>query len=194
MRGRNWLNYFIRTCKYLEEKSDCEGEAWTNFMGKVLDVTGQKMNCIVIRSRQKSTQENPSGEYLDIDAFYFDRADYDLPVGIGDDEDPFALPAAVVELENSFDFNKITYCLWKTLCVRTPIRALICYQKGMDEVELLAKHLEDVIWQRGLLKGDNGDLFIMVGNDKKGDSEWEDYFNVFEWRNDRLEKIEALEW
>ena len=190
MRGRNWLNYFIRTCKYLEEKSDCEGEAWTKFMGKVVDVVGDKMNCVTIRTRPKSTRT----EYLDMFALYFDKKDYDLPFGMSDYEDPFVLPMAVIELENSFDFNKIAYCLWKTLCVRTPIRALICYQKGMDEVESLAKHLEDVIWQRGLLRGNNGDLFIIVGNDKKGDSEWEDYFNVFEWRNDRLEKIEALEW
>jgi len=104
------------------------------------------------------------------------------------------LPAAVVELENNFDINKITYCLWKILCVRAPIRALICYQKGMDNVISLTKSLEDIIWQRGLLKGDSGDLFVIVGNDKKGESDWGDYFSVFEWRSDRLEKIEHLEW
>ena len=194
MNGRIWLNYFFQTCRYLEELSDCEGEAWTEFMGKVLDVVGQKMNCVVIRSRQKSTKEEPSGEYLDIDAVYFDKVDYDLPIGMSDDEDPFALPKTVVELENSFNTNKITYCAWKILCVRSPIRALICYQKGMDKVTALAKHLEDIIWQRGLLKWDNGDSLVIIGNDQKEDSEWEDYFNVFEWRNDRLEKIEALEW
>ena len=56
----------------------------------------------------------------------------------------------------------------------------------------MAKYLEDIIWQRGLLEGDNGDLFIIVGNDKKGKGDWGDYFSVFEWRNDRLEKVEAL--
>ena len=190
MKGRVWLNYFIWACRHLEEQSDCEGEQWTEFMGKVLDVVGDKINCVTIRSRQKSTKKDPSGEYLDIDAFYFDKKDYDLPIGIGDDEDPFALPMAVVELENSFDFNKIAYCLWKVLCVRAPIRALICYQKGIDAVASLAKHLEDVIWQRDLLKNDDGDLLIIIGNDKKGESDWEDFFSVFEWRGDRLEKIE----
>jgi hypothetical protein len=194
MKGRVFLNYFIDACMYLEDQSECEGEQWTEFMGKVLDIVGQKMNCSVIRSRQKSTKGDPIGEYLDIDAFYFDKSDYDLDIGIGDDEDPFVLPRAVVELENSFDINKITYCAWKILCVRAPIRVLICYQKGMDNITSLAKHLENVIWQRDLLKGDNGDLFIIVGNDKKGKSEWEDYFSVFEWRNDKLEKIKDLEW
>ena len=194
MKGRIWLNYFIWACRYLEEQSDCEGEQWTEFMGRILDVVGDKMNCVVIRSRQKSTKEDPSGEYLDIDAFYFDRSDYDLSIGIGDDEDPFALPAAVVELENNFDINKITYCLWKIICVRSPIRALICYQKGIDDVTSLAKHLEDVIWQRGLMKDDDGDLLVIIGNDKKGESDWGDYFSIFEWRSDRLEKIEGIEW
>ena len=180
--------------QYLEDQSNCEGEQWAKVMGRILDVVGDKMNCVVVRSRQKSTKEDPSGEYLDIDAFYFDRSDYDLAIGIGDDDDPFALPMAVVELENSFDTNKIAYCLWKILCVRAPIRVLICYQKNIDKKLSLAKHLEDVIWQRSLLNGDDGDFYIIIGNDKKGDSDWEDYFSVLEWRSDRLEKIEGLEW
>ena len=194
MSRRNWLNYFIQTCKDLEDQSDCEGEEWTEFMGKVLDGVGEKMNCAVIRSRQKSTKKDPTGEYLDIDAFYFDNVDYEFPVGMSDDEDPFALPRVIVELENSFDINKISYCVWKILCVRSPIRALICYQRGKDKIKSLATYLEDVIWQRGLLKDDNGDLYIIIGNDKKGESHWEDYFTIFEWRNDRLEKIDGLEW
>jgi len=197
MNGRVWLNYFIWTCNYLEDQSDCKGNAWSEFMGRVLDIVGQKMNCVVVRSRQKSTQKAPSDvidKYLDIDAFYFDRSDYDLPIGVGDNEDPFVLPKAVVEMENSFGKNKIAYCAWKILCVRSPVRALICYQKGMDKVTALAKHLEDIIWQKGLLNGDKGDLLVIIGNDKKGESEWQDYFSVFEWRSDRLEMVKGLEW
>jgi len=190
MNGRVWINYFLQTCRYLQEQSYCEGEQWAKFVGKVLDVVGQKMNCIVIRSRQKSTQK----EYLDMFAFYFDKSDYDLQIGMSEHEDPFALPRAVVELEKSLDINKIVCCLWKLLCIRTPIRVLICYQKNMDKILSLVKHLEEVIWQRGLLKGDDGYLYIIIGNDKKGESEWEDFFSVFEWRGEIVEKIENLEW
>ncbi len=133
-------------------------------------------------------------EYLNIDAFYFDNSEYDLPVGIGDEEDPFVLPTAVVELENSLETNKIKYCAWKLLCVRSQIRVLVCYQKGVDNVTSLVKHLENVIWQKGLMKHDAGDLLVIIGNDKKSDSGWEDYYSIFEWRNDKLEKIEGLEW
>ena len=193
MKGRIWLNYFIQSCRYLEDQSKCESEQWAEFMGKVLDVVGQKMNCIVIRNRKKSTPKNHIGVYLDIYAFYFDKADYDLPIGMSDYEDPFSLPNVVVELEKSLDINKITYCAWKILCVRAPIRVLICYQKGKDKILSLVKHLEEIIWQRGLLKDDNGDFFVIIGNDKKGESDWEDFFSIFEWRSERMEKIEGLE-
>jgi hypothetical protein len=35
---------------------------------------------------------------------------------------------------------------------------------------------------------------LIIGNDKKGESDWEDFFSIFEWRSERLEKIEGLEW
>ena len=190
MNSRAWLNYFLQTCRYLEDQSKCEGEQWTEFLRKVVDVVGDKINCIAIRSRQKSNLK----KYLDIFAFYFEKSDYDLQIGMSDHEDPFALPSAVVELENSLDINKIAYCLWKILCVRAPIRVLICYQKNMDKKLSLAKHLENIIWQRSLMRDDKGDLLVIIGNDKKGESSWEDYLSVFEWRSNRLEKIEGLEW
>jgi len=80
--------------------------------------------------------------------------------------------------------------LWKILCVRAPIRVLICYQSNNKKVETLKKQIEDVIWQGSLMKGTDGDLFVIVGDDSaKENALWEDYFTVFEWRSDRLEKV-----
>jgi hypothetical protein len=67
--------------------------------------------------------------------------------------DPFVLPRAVVELENTYDVKKISYCQWKILCIRAPIRVLICYQNGGEKVKYLKEHLENVIWQGSLMKG-----------------------------------------
>ena len=124
-----------------------------------------------------------------------DNAEYDLIKESG--WDPFALPRTVVELENNYDRMKISYCLWKILCVRAPIRALICYQRNTDKVITLKQHLENVIWQGSLMKGTDGDLLVIIGDDSALDkASWScgEYFTVFEWRNDRLEKIEGLEW
>lgn len=98
-----------------------------------------------------------------------------------------------MELENSYERKKISYCLWKILCVRAPIRVLICYQKSIDEVTTLRQHLEDVIWKGSLMKGTDGDVLIIIGDESVGDgAPWREYFTVFEWRNDGLEKIEGL--
>jgi hypothetical protein len=105
------------------------------------------------------------------------------------------LPSAIVELENSYDNDKIAYCLWKLACIRSPIRVLICYQKGKDAIASLVRHLEVVIWQGSLLKGDSSVLLLIVGDGTKGEGyEWGDYFSIFEWRNDKLSKVEHLVW
>ena len=198
MRGRLWLNYFIRTmeserpkCPKWEELRDA---AFTEFMRGVMDGVGEKMNCHVARLRPENQEQ--SGEYLNIDAVFIDNAEYDL---IKESEwDPFALPRAVVELENRYGIKKISYCLWKILCVRAPIRVLICYQKNTDKVITLKQHLENIIWQGSLMKGTDGDLLVIIGDDsefKKTKSlpPCGEYYTVFEWRNDRLEKVEGLE-
>jgi len=197
MTGRLWLNYFIRVVvskhqEYPKDKKWKDPE-WTRFMKEVMGRVGEEMNCEVARIRPENKEE--SGEYLTIDAFFIDKAAYD-PRQKYDKWDPFVLPRAVVELENKYyDSEKISYCLWKILCIRAPIRVLICYQKGADKVTTLKQHLEDVIWQGSLMKGTDGDLLVIIGDDDLVDeASWEEYFNVFEWRNDRLEKIEGLEW
>ena len=198
MRGKLWLKHFAKVIGEEEEKWKSEGKdmwcgrpEWTKFMGDVMDGVGEKINCYVIRRRE---EKEHSGEYLNIDAFFIDKAEYALK----HKWDPFVLPRAVVELENEGDPDIISSCLWKILCVRSPIRVLICYQPDADGVQTLSKHLEDVIWQGSLMRGEDGDLLVIIGNQtvkaELGDWEWREYFTIFEWRNDRLAKIEGLEW
>lgn len=113
----------------------------------------------------------------------------------GEEYDPFALPQAVVELENKYDVRKISSCLWKILCVRAAIRVIICYQQGADKVKTLKQHLENIIWQGSLMKGTDGDLLVIIGDDNiLREESCGKYFTVFEWRSDRLEQVEGLEW
>ena len=172
---------------------------WTTFMQKVMDGIAEEMNCHVARIRPENKKE--SGEYLNIDAVFIDNAKYDLIEEYGfiekkewDNWDSFVLPRAVVELENSYDIKKIAYCLWKILWIRAPVRVLICYQEDKDKVKTLKQHLEDVIQRGKLVKETDGDLLVVIGDESVGDeASWGEYFTVFEWRNNRLEKIEGLE-
>jgi len=208
MRGRLWLNYFTEMIvakrqdkEYPVEPSYWRDAEWTEFMRKVMDSVGEKMNCRVVRLRPDDKER--SGEYLNIDAVFIDEAEYDLVEKEKIEWDPFVLPRAVVELENSSKSMKISYCLWKILCVRAPIRVLICSQSNKDEVITLKEYLERVIWRGSLIKGTEGDLLVIIGDESVSKSwapgvPWGEYygkyFSVFEWRNDRLEKIEGLKW
>ncbi len=80
--------------------------------------------------------------------------------------------------------------------MRAPIRALVCCQKSKDKAAALKQQLENVIWQGSLTKGTDGDLFVIISDESVVETEapWRDYFSIYEWRNDRLEKIEGLEW
>ena len=94
MRGRLWLHYFTQVMES-EYRKDAEGSdtQWTKFMGDVMDKVGEKMNCRVVR-RRPDDKEN-SGEYLNIDAIFIDKAEDELVTSRKWD-DPFALPRAVV--------------------------------------------------------------------------------------------------
>lgn len=196
MRGRLWLHYFISSIDDIDEPDEYSDKVWTDFVYDILDGIAKKMNCYVARRRLEKNEGEYSGEYLNIDAVFIDNAEYNV---LEEEEtkkyDPFVLPRALVELHNSYDIKEISYCLWKILCVRAPVGVLICYQKGTDKVITLKKHLEDVIWQGSLMKGADGDLLVIIGDDSASkEASWGEYFTVFEWRNDRLEKIEGLKW
>ena len=193
------MTYFIRTIEKSEytEGKEWKDSEWTDFMRSIMDGVARKMNCHVARLRREKEKEKDSGEYLNIDAVFIDNAKYGLIKEYGFIEkeeesewDPFVLPRAVVELENSYDIKKTSYCLWKILCVRVPIKVLICYQKTKDKVATLKQHLEDVIWRGSLMKGTDGDLLVIIGDESVGEeAPWREYFTIFEWRNDRLRKI-----
>jgi hypothetical protein len=200
MRGILFLKHFFEVIEQEgeEKKNDdiWDGGNWTKFLRSVMLGVGEKINCEVI---QLGTEDIESkGERLNIDAFFIDKidkADFELTKNNG--WGPFVLPRAVVELENDIKHDKISYDLWKILCIRAPIRVLVCYQGDAGKVKTLRKKLEDVIWRGSLMKGTDGDLLVIIGDQtvkyREGDWDWSEYFTIFEWRNDRLEKVEGLE-
>jgi hypothetical protein len=95
--------------------------------------------------------------------------------------------------------------LWKILCVRAPIRALICYQDDSKKILKLKRHLEEIIRQGKLMKEEKESLFIIIGDDSKtkeieaGKYTWRrkplsNVFHVYEWKNHKLVAVEGLKW
>lgn len=192
MPDDTWISHFARIIKSKYKERQWTDREWTEFMGNVLDRVANKMDFAVVRRRPGNKEE--SGEYLGIDAWFFDKSKYDCM-----DErtqwNPACLPHAVVEHENRFDPKIICYALWKLLCVHAPIKVLICYQNNKSMVNSLKKRLQDLITQGELIKGIDDYLLVIVGNESCGeDTSWGDYFTAYEWRSKGLERIKVAGW
>jgi len=180
-----WIKAFAESLKKLTTESNIENSAkWTKFMVKVMKNIGGETDCYV--QAIDSLDPVNSGELLGIDVLFFRKSDWGF-----NEYDPPALPVVAVELENNHDVEKIIYCLWKLLCLRVTTRALICYQSNMDKLLLLRKSLEQSIIKHSLM--DKGSLFVIIGNDKEDGLKWDDYYKVFEWKDNKLESIEIFE-
>ena len=190
MTKEQWVDSFKKSLIELEDESYVDSDAeWTEFMMKVMRKMGQEIGCHI--AGKNSEVKKYSGEYLNIDAMFIDNSAYDDWL-YPEDWDPPVLPSAVVELENQYDIKWITYCLWKILCIRAEMRVLICYQSNTEKVESLRKYLEETIRNRNLMKDVKGELLVIIGNSSQENSPWKDYFNIFDWQNEHLDKIEVF--
>jgi hypothetical protein len=189
LKPENWLREFMPALIEFEKESFSRTSSeWTQFMGKVLDRVARKTKCYAAMRRIRPKRDEYSGEYLNIDAIFFDESAYDN--WENDDWDPPILPSAAIELENDYDPKKITYCLWKLLCIRAHLRILIGYQRQLDRIESLKAHLEKVISENRLMEGDPGSLLVIIGDDSlPNESEWKEYFNIFQWNDDGLTRV-----
>ena len=197
MRGRLWLDLFTKQMKSDWKRMNKEYELvkkdskWTEIMGEEIKKISKKMNCYVAQLRKKN--EGYSGEYFNLDAVHLDIGKNTL-VHPDNDWDPFVLPKAIIEHENNYDKEKIAYCFWKLLCVRSPIRVLICYQKEQGGVGDLIKYLQMVEWNGSLTRGDTGDFILIIGDESTEGLKPSDYFTVYEWQINQFVKVEEIEW
>ena len=180
MRGKQWIDSFMKSLNELEDQSNTKSDGeWTKFMAKVMKAMEKKTNWRVIS--RDSEERRDSGEYLNIDAMFLDKSAYPSNWNIGD-WDPYILPSAVVEHENDYGFEKIAYCLWKIVCIRAEVRVLICYQNNKEKIDSLTKYLEKIVKKSKLMEKVQGELFVIIGNDEEKKSSWKKYFKIFEWR------------
>ena len=104
----------------------------------------------------------PRCEYLGIDVTAFEPK-----------ESSWALPVAVVELENSLKDDRIAYSLWKLLCIRSRLRAVFCYRKEADAAPKLVSGLtERVVGSIAVADRTavDGETLIVVGYRNKAET------------------------
>jgi hypothetical protein len=123
------------------------------------------------------------GEYLSLDVVAFAQA-----------ENKWQFPAAVVELENSKDDDKVAYSLWKVLCIRDALRIVFCYRAEGDDGNRLVRHLRDNVVKSIELELRTklfGETILIVG--QKGVAETFPYSYFKWWRlNTNTSNFETL--
>jgi len=208
MRGKQWIEQFIiQTPKLYDKYTRTMPESWyspgewTKFLYKIMNIIGDELNCEVVH-KLNNKKRNPKNEgkvrkeYLNIDVTFYDATEYKSAIK-GYHSDPLVLPVALLELENSYNIDKISSCLYKLLRNITSIRVLICYQTSKVKRNKLISHLEKVIHDGDLTKYvGNTDTYVVVGNDdNKNDVEtWNAYYSIYELIGKKFEKIEELKW
>ena len=167
-----------------------DGLPWTEYIGKCPDVVAKSCDCYVARRRPASAGRGESGEHLLIDNMFFPLKDAKRLKSNWYGGDPLVLPTAVVESENGYDMDRIAYCLWKTTCLRTPLKVLICYQRDAEKVRQLRVHLEQVLRKGLLADSAGGEVLVIIGDDSLPEkTTWEEYFSPFLWNGASLSKI-----
>lgn len=176
--------------RWKDFSEDLSNKKWTELMKEVIQEIAERSNCYCFTLKPERLRDEFHEEYLGIDCIYIDKCYIDK---IGqlwvEDWCPPVPPTVVIEHENEYKRGKIVYCLWKILSVRAELKILICYQSNADNVKYLADFLEKFVLNGGFMRNDDSELLILIGDDSKVKLGWRDYFNIFEWRSDGLEKI-----
>ncbi|MCB2225492.1 MAG: hypothetical protein KQH53_02360 [Desulfarculaceae bacterium] len=183
MTSRIWLERFFE--KFEDDPDKYEGffgGAWTDKVGEIMDKIGDNLNCNVVRRRPSETKRHDeSGEYLGLDFVFLDKSD--------SVDWPSMLPRIIIEHENKRDKNYIAYCLWKLMCVKSPVKILICYQGKDVTAEELKRHLEEFLLRGNLMDTSSCELMVLIGVDSREESTWREYYDVYEYAGRSLRKI-----
>ena len=80
---------------------------------------------------------------------------------------PWAFPLAVFELENSLSDEKVSYCLWKVACIRSPFAVVMAYRKDWSKAVALAQGLSEMAPRELVLNGQS--LVLVMGSRSLGE-------------------------
>lgn len=176
--SQQWQSHFLQTIResrYAEILKQAALEeqlgAWTKSLTAATVDTCHLMNWKASARGHKLDQlPVVRSEYLSLDVVAF------LPGAR-----QWCFPTAIVELENSQNFEFIEYALWKVLCVQAALRIVFCYRKNSTQGAVLCKRLaESVIHSMPLTDREKvqGQTMLVIGS--KNDSDTFPY-GFFRW-------------
>jgi hypothetical protein len=143
--AEKWFAKFMETVRHHDASTALRDAAlaaelkpWTKALTTIVVASCEEMGWkSAARGHRSSLLPIPREEYLGLDVVAFEP----------DGDCRWRFPAAVFELENSLADDRVTYSLWKVLCVRTQLRVVFCYRQDAAEGSKLVRHLSTEIGQ-----------------------------------------------
>lgn len=187
-----WWNEFLQqlqdntSAAPLREASLTENLAdWTRLTTEAVVRTCHSIGWeAAARGHRSNRLPESASEYLALDAMAFPHRDGSSL--------RWPMPLAVFELENSPRDDRVSYSLWKVLCVRAPLRFVFAYRRDWSQTRELVDHLAaNVIG--GLSPEErmaiSGDTAVVTGSRGESETFPHGYFKL--WRLDpNLGKLE----
>lgn len=176
--SEKWQSAFLKTIQHHDNAKSLKEAAlyerlgaWTQALTSVAVTTCEAMGWQAsAKGHHLKMLPITRSEYLGLDITAF-----------SDSEMQWRFPVAVFELENDRKNAKISYSLWKVLCIRADLRIVFCYRKSSDEGSTVIRYLrDDVIHSMALSDRVNlyGETIVVVGT--RDESSTFPY-NFFKW-------------
>ena len=175
--GEEWKDAFLQNVKRYENASLLREASveerlgdWTTYLTDVVVETCESIGWNA-SAKGHQFQQFPIQryEYLSLDVVAFPKGKR------------WRFPAAVMELENSKEDDKIAYSLWKVLCAKADLRVVFCYRQRSEQGPDLIEHLQEVAAGMADLEGRtklDGETLVAMGS--RDDSDLFPY-GFFKW-------------
>lgn len=176
--ANRWRDCFAATVRRAEHAGPLEQAAaterlgdWTKALTRVVVETCHSCHWqATARGHKLEMLPVAQSEYLSLDVVAFAPGDK-----------RWQFPAAVFELENNGNADRIAYSLWKLLCVKADLRVVFCYRKRAADAAPLVRELNAEVvhaMAAGARSRLEGETVVVVGN--RGETETFPY-GYFRW-------------
>ena len=165
MTGERWKDAFFPVVSRFEKASLLREAAlqenltdWTKYLTEAAVQTCESIGWeAAAKGHKLDTLPIQNFEYLSLDVVAF----HSDPGG------KWRYPLAAIELENSWNDERIAYSLWKVLSVRSDLRIVFCYRRSFADAPALVSYLcQEVV--RALLDEDRmnlkGETYVVIGS------------------------------
>lgn len=162
---------------------------WTRLLtGSVVEACARTGWVAAAKGHRLALLPKVGQEYLGLDVMAFCMPQPTADAADGGERSPvmrWPVPAAVFELENSRDDDRVAYSLWKVLCVRAGLRVVFAYRPDWESGRTLVRGLgEGVVEPLSIAERSaiGGETLVLLGSRGEGETFPHGFFKV--WRLD----------